>query len=418
MPDIKFQYPNVWPEMLEQVSELVKDPVTIERLEALSTILDRRDQELEDYLTNIPTPSAARFATIVLAASDTTAAGKAGADYTCPAAGAETVFQQALDAVAAATGNGLLIVLEGTYTFTSATTAVNIPNYVSVQGMGPDSTSISGSFSFSGALNGQTSVVRDLRLSGGNINFNGAAFMWVDRVYAGHINGSITDGTGRFWITNCYFDGQSAGGYSIDIHGASDNTSTFLESLIHGNFATKGVRLTSSSSDTGNPGYGVKVSSNEFQGTCQFTFLKYLTVLGTNFQNTVTFTDCLNSSVGNNVIFGDLSLTNCDFLTVTGNNVEGRIMVNSTNDSTICSNTLKATGEHASGAIDLVTDSDRNNISMNTARAVSGTVDYDYMIKIATTCDNNQAIYNDGYGAWDVAITSDAGTGNVLVGNR
>jgi len=419
---IKFQYPNVWPEMFEQVSELVKDPVAFDRIEALTTVLARRDQELEDYLSNLSFESTnSRFATIVLAASNTSAAGQAGADYVCPATGAETVFQEALDAVAANSENGLLLLLEGTYIFTSATTTVDIPNYVSVRGMGPDATRIDGSFSLSGVSNGQTSFIRDLRLNGSSayINFNGVAFVWVDSVYAGYIGGSITDATSRFWVTNCYLEGAPASGYSIDIDGASDNASTFRESLIHGNFAANGIRLTSSSSDTANPGYGVKVSNNNFEDTCQFTFLDDMTVVGNNFQNSATFTDCSRSCVGSNIVLGDLSLTNCDFLTVTGNTIDGgRILLSSTNDSTICSNTLRAGAEHASGAIDLASDSDRNNISMNTARAVSSSIDYNYTINIASGCDNNQAIYNDGYGCWDTAISADAGTGNVLVGNR
>jgi hypothetical protein len=127
------------------------------------------------------------YATVVVAASNSHATGKATADFVCTGTNDETVIQQAVNAVAAV-GGGRVVLLEGTYTFsTTAGTKVSITAPTVIEGQSGLGSTInlvgnaSGpavAFDLSAPL-----VLRQLNVSSANTN-------WT--ILRSHTNAAIT----------------------------------------------------------------------------------------------------------------------------------------------------------------------------------------------------------------------------------
>ena len=137
----------------------------------IASILEQRDRDLEDFLAG---GGGKPYATIVIAASDSTAADKASADFVCDGVADNVEIQAAFDAIDTNAGmvGGKVLLLEGTFSI-AAGVEVN-GRRASLEGMG-HGTILDASGSFDAGVKGSTVIhmpglwtgIKNLEIIGG-----------------------------------------------------------------------------------------------------------------------------------------------------------------------------------------------------------------------------------------------------------
>ncbi len=385
-----------------------------------------------------------RTATFVVAASNSSAVGKAIADYVCDGGSDQIEINAALSALGSTGGRVLL--LEGTFIVDGP---INVPSNATLAGQGWGTV-----IKIKDALNADVKVVQNADQTNGNTNI-------VLRDFA--IDGNKVNNTAgiqqglylyrttyslivRLLVTNCR-------SYGIYLDSSSNNTVT--GNTCQGN-NSYGIYLGSYSSNNtvigntcqGNNSYGIYLgsysSNNTVTGnTCQGNDNGIC--LGFSSNNTVTGNTCQgNNSYGirlynssNNTVTGNTCQGNnsygiylgpsCSNSTVTGNTCQGNnkdgIRLYNSSNNTVTGNTCLENSQAAHNTysnIYVVADSNYNNIQANICRrgALASKPRCGICIDSAD-CDGNLVTNNDLYTGGATAAFSDAGTGTVTTaGNR
>lgn len=263
--------------------------------EALRTQLDDQSAYLNrvDWGPGVGT----RWATIVLAAADSTDLSKQTADYVCNSSSAEVQIQHAINTLLSRTEPGRIVFLEGTYTCSAAisfTLAANTA--LCFQGMGSGTTDIATKIAFNSSsvcitANGPSGsntafLLRDIAItnssSGATIQTNGTRVdadhcyvqcssgwcFWLDGYVSGSLKGSritntrIAGGTRGITVSheeNLFFCDNDitvsgAGARGISLNG---------DAAYNINGVVTGNRVTGASS----PDYGIFLNNSSGDGT-------------------------------------------------------------------------------------------------------------------------------------------------------
>jgi len=199
----------------------------------------------------VPTVSSGGSATLVVAASDSSAKSKARADYVCDGTADDVQIQAAIDAIA--TTGGCIILLEGTFILESSIVPTN---NITIQGMGA-STILKG-------ITRPISIGTASKVCISNLALDGET-TYADGIY---IFGGL-----EFIIENCYIYGYTDNG----IYCAKSSENSRNGGLISGNYISDvGDYLTASA------GYGIYLKTT---GT---DYSEYIRVVGNNLHHNGT----------------------------------------------------------------------------------------------------------------------------------
>lgn len=374
MPDQPFQFPG-GSSPHERFGELLResgDPMWREHAE----LRVKRDRALEDYLANL-TFTAARSATVVIAASNSSPAGKAGADYVCDGTADETTIQEAIDFIAALglsswIESGSIVLLEGKYNLTGT---VNITIPLLIQGSGAGNTTSGTVISCGSTVTAFTATnafdIRDLTI------LNPAVAISADTV-------------GEWVVQGCYF-------FNCDqaLIATETGVSTFIWygcKILNNNFVSCGVAakyiidLNLSASEQQLEGF--RVSGNSFSLDSIFSDLRYLgstsqgggpMVISDNvFNGAVLLEDLGQVVIAGNPCNDSVTCNRVDYLTIDGNIIGGSLTVTSSSNVVLADNNI---------GNDLT-------VTSNDYMAVSGNVLAD--VYTQTTCTNVRRSGNVG----------------------
>lgn len=269
--------------------------VDINKLEEnFRQILDQLDEN-HAYLNRTDWGSAlgTRWATIVIAAADSTSASKQTADYVCGSADASTVINAAVTALINSRTNtigiGRIVLLEGTYTLLSPISVTTLGARTVVfqgMGMGGFETSVgatrllasgNAAFNFGGSSvsAGSTCVVQDLHITcgGSDAGIKTRDMTTIVRNCSivasgsgGCINQSNGLGTGagsQYTGNYLYSTGSGASALVVDVGSGVDHAILVANNVIHFTGAGNGVSCTNNASTI--PSY--VVSDNHITGS-------------------------------------------------------------------------------------------------------------------------------------------------------
>jgi parallel beta-helix repeat protein len=316
-----------------------------------------------------------RAATLVVAASNSSAAGKASADYVCTGTNDHTVINSAITALG--TNAGKVVLLEGLFAIAAS---INLPSNVSLEGQG-DATV--------------------LQIP----NANNATFNMIQ-------NADSTNGNTGIDVSNLKIDGNNAnnttGTQMIGVKFTKVTYST-IENITVTNMRTDGIYLLSSDNNTIT---GNTVTSSILAG------IRLVTCKG----NTVFGNVCQG---GNNT--GIAMYTSCTYNLISGNICQG----NNYNGLTIDSSTMNAVlgnmcvensqvTHNTYDNILLSNSANYNNVQGNTCRQGALTNKPKYGIEVATNnCTGNLITNNDLTTGGATGAFSDLGTSTVTTsGNK
>lgn len=370
------------------------------------------DRILDD-LDQRPGTSASRpYATVVVAAYDSQAAGHAAADFICTGTDDHLVVQEALDYIGDTFNGGEVLLLEGSYTFTDGVTLPAAGTRLRGVGRGTqvDYTGVAGD-DFAVTVPWANGSVSNLALQGPGSAGSlvaivcGGEYSSIDEVYIYSFPvGVKLDGSLWSRVSRSFIDGNgSAISATSAEHGViSDNH------ILNG---SAGIIL-ASCSDVAVVGNSARALDSFVESTTSTG----CAVTG----NVVTTTTAPIVLSGNGSPMGGNALVVSNYIY---DSQEHSIKVTDSDDNTIVGN-----GIH--GFTGLVTDtydgifldgtSSQNNVQANTIRKGGGVRQLRYGINVsASTCSANLVTNNDLLNAGAVGTLNDAGTGTVTTaGNR
>ena len=364
-----------------------------------------------------------RWATIVVAAPDSTANSKATADYVLTASGGTNTLSTIVTAMLARSLPGRIIFLEGTYSISALTMTFGAGDELVFQGMGNSDTGPSAiiTASSSSALltaNGTTSAasffgvqnIGVVNTGSGQAIVTNKVGLIADNSYfssAGRtldLSGGASGPGVQSIVRNCYIRSTSSSGTARGIVVTNDNGG----SIIHGNHivmsSTTGSRGMSIFSGGGWSMTGIRITDNYVTGAAQGIYLLDTTD-ASNVKDFVvannTITTCTTGiqleGVNGGVIEGNMIYANGTGINATGPGIIGnsRVLITS----------------------NLLLDNTADHIKINTStlgtrdiavifNKVRGTTSGG-SITIGAGCTNCAMAYNDTYGAGTV---TDSGT--------
>ncbi|MFZ1812100.1 MAG: right-handed parallel beta-helix repeat-containing protein, partial [Candidatus Saccharimonadales bacterium] len=318
---------------------------------------------------------------IIVAASNSTEADKAAADYVTPGTADQTKIQQAVDAAnPAGSGRktGKVVLLAGTY---SLTDAVTLPNNLTFAGVGRGTwlkfANIAGQTKNmlvnTDTTTGEGIVVRDLRLDGDK----------------------ATNTTGT--LSGISFNGVGGGS------GATARQGAVITNVFVVNFTTDGIYLSNSA------------NSNLSNSTTQ-----------ANGSYGIRIGNCSRSVIANNITQGNtafgMSIAGTSYMTINANtitdNTGGGVLFGGTaTDNNFTSNSLRENGSTVSNnSIEIAPSTsnvDRTFIVGNSIYDSAGT---GAAIKISDATADDTYLSNNTFSGAGAATISDAGTNTRYVG--
>lgn len=308
----------------------------------------------------------ARFATIVVAPADATAASLAAADYVLTGTADQTILNTAL-AILGSWPNGRLVILEG---WVRPSGPINIPAGVMVQGMNRhNGTYVAPDASWAGAaiftMGGQGAQLRDLHIQGGALT---AAAYGVSVTANDCVLGNVR-------IVGQFARFINLGGYS----------NTVRDCILAG---------AAVAADTSYGVYSTGIDSNRVQN-CR------IEEMGTGI-----------STAGNyEHIVGNTVLT-CR---------RDGIVVNGSTRSLLLGNRVQNSGQAASNTYDgirLQGSAERVAVFDNLVEGPASGTRPRYGIRVDAGCVDNTVAHNDVKGAGQTAAYSDAGTTTLTLGGN
>lgn len=342
---------------------------------------------IERWAQEFDIGSGKQYATYVVAASNSTDAGRAAADFRCDGVADDVEINAALallDISAAPLAGGKVLLLEGSYKI--ANTLFMTAGYQTLQGMGKGTELQLSGTAVGASLNGLRSTVRDLAINGQS----NAGVQGVD------VSGpfSLVEG---LYVESCGWDGIAVNGGHYtrvrDCHVQVPNTAltgitaAAEEVAVQGCWVEGGaigiynsalaVRAMISNNHISYSDIGIKTESDQFS-------IHGNVILATN-QHGIWVVECADGNILGNGIYG------------------GSQEADATYD-----------GIFLSG------NADRHNIQYNMVRHGGGAAQFRYGLNIsAATCDKTFAPNNDLYLSGRTSPFNDAGTNtNTVPGNR
>ncbi len=362
---------------------------------------------------------------VLVAASNSSAADKAAADWIATGTGDQSQINSALtaaDPAGSARKNGKVYLFPGTYTISAA---ISIPNNTTLAGAG-NATVITVPNTQNGTylmvtntdrVTGTGSTLRDLKIDGNKAN-QSSGFMtaidWDDM--GGGTGGSFRDGglISGVYVSNIYgagmsltsnnntvVDGNTIAYTTSDGLYMSGNDNAITNNIVKGNDINMNLQSLNKTVVSGNV---VK------DGT---TYGLYLSALVTN--STIS-----NNTIGGNA--GGLAITgSSNYNSVTGNTVQantsyGILLGGVSIYNTVSGNTVHDNGGATTNEGIVVTNSDFSNILDNTITDTSCSTNC-YAIDISvSTSDVNYLAGNVFKTSSGTATINDAGTGTIYAG--
>jgi parallel beta-helix repeat protein len=362
-----------------------------------------------------------RAATFTVAASNSSDADKAAADYLCDGTEDQTEINTAIDAAAALTSPGGIVHLcGGTYNITGS---ILLKNFTTLQGVSR-ATAITIPNSTNADIDVFKSANEGLVLYGVNLsNFiilgnkaqqasgtmNGVQLTNAQRCHIQNVLVYQMKGTGIIlgtsstinWVESCWISGCDGAGISL--------TSCGVDNIV-------------SKCHSASNNYGIGVTADKATVTGNHCTTNTIGIYSWTSTNTVFSGNTCNANVGAGVYLYQCSEDNINNNVVSDNGQTGIILYD-TSHCNLIANHCTGNGTSANTAYDnisLVGDSDYNNIQCNLARKGSAGNKPAYGIGIqAATCNANLCTNNDLYDGGATGALNDSGTGTVTTaGNR
>lgn len=268
----------------------------------------------------------ARFATLSVAASDSTVKGRRGADFVCDPSAADVSLQLAIDAIG--NGRGFIKLLEGSY-FLAAPFAPTVTARIAIEGCGGDVTVITGDASFPSIdlTASYPASTPSFRLA--NVGFSDGlvALQWKNAdgsievencLFSGCTQAikSLWDSTGTnldygVLIARNLFD--SCGDSSVDVIELGQRT--YELRIIDNNFVAtaSGARseIHVTSGDTGQHGVHPRIHGNGADRKGIFVaYHNALSMVGNSVNGDVTLDHITDAAIAGNVCWGTYGATN------------------------------------------------------------------------------------------------------------
>jgi parallel beta-helix repeat protein len=404
-----------------------------------------------------------RTATIVVAASNSSAAGKAQADYACAGTSDDVVIQEALNALPASGGKVLL--LEGTYNISSSITlksnqtlsgvspevVLNCPTTIDIiQGLGTAASHLSNIIVSDFKTIGSCAVHLDYVDYSKILNLIVQSVatrdgIWVEDSNYNEIRGCIVSG-GYYGIESYYtlwsvienniVMNNSQSGILVNGVGneAADRPYVIAGNLCISNGGYAGIEnYCAHAVISGNGCYG-NTDDGIFSATIDCTITG--NVCQSNGFCGIEIDYGAQDAISGNTCIGNtyhgIDLWDCNYETVSGNNCQNNGQAGieiggnggTVNHCTVVGNICVGNSQTTNNTYDDIEISygSYNNIQGNTCRAGTNTNKPRYGINISTAwgaCTGNSIVnndlYNDGFGT---GVLHDAGTSAVKSGNR
>lgn len=361
-----------------------------------------------------------RTATLVVAASNSSVAGKSSADYVCDGVSDNVEINAAITALGV-TG-GKVVLLEGLF---AIATAILLASNVSLEGQGngtvlriPNATNTTFNvIQNSDTINGNTSItVSNLKIDGNKasntagtqhgISLTKVTYSTIQNVTAQTMRGTSIVLTSSSYNTIAVNTCRLNGSNGITLQTTS-NTNTVTGNICQGN-SNNGIDLSPSSSNN-------TITGNACQGNANSGIY-----LNTASYNTITGNTCQGTGVG---IYLSASNNN----TITGNTCQGNafnaIDLSSSSNNTIIGNTCVENSQQTHNLYDnilLESSSNTNNVQGNTCRQGALANKPRYGIRVNTAnCTGNLVTNNDLTTGGATGAFSDLGTGTITTaGNK
>ncbi len=395
-----------------------------------------------------------RSEAVLVAASNSSDADKAAADYITDGTGDQTEINSALTAAnpaGSARKNGKVYLFAGTYTINAS---ISIPDNTSLSGSGNASLiTIPNALNanFSAIVNSNTSTgtgvtLRDFRLDGNKANQSGTniAMVGIELNNMGggsgvtaRVGSTITHISSNNWFRNGSFSNCQSGS-GICLRNSSNNTLSTNTAL--GN--TYGVSVLSSSASNAitsntvinNSLYGINISSSN-SNTIASNITQgnnYGILIGNASGNTVSgntsqgntnrgidlsaatnTTVTANTTIGNT--YGIVATTNSNNNTISGNTTQGNsnsgIYLASSNNNAVVNNTVNDNSASTANNGIYLTDADSNTISSNVVTDTSCTTTC-YAVNIFNVGSDTNTLSGNVFSTTSgTATINDLGTG-------
>ncbi len=328
-------------------------------------------------------------ATIVVAASNSSAKGKAQADYVATGTNDDVTIESAIAALPATGGS--VVLLDGTYNIGNAAgDGIDITkSNVSIIGSGKATIlKRQGDTATNDGVIAATSVSRiaiaDLAIDGTKATYTGTQNRGI------YFSSAVTNSQ----IRNTYIHDNDGTGIYVD---SSSNNNTFKDNDLQSNGEYGGIVIVSSNSNI--------ISGNNLQSNTTYGIWLVAstnnTVTGNNVQsNTGTGIEMFNGA-NNNIVTGNTLQSNTQI----------GISIDTANNNSITGNKLyDNTGSGSNSSIVLAT-ADANTIANNDITDTAGT---GYAINISNSASDNNYVTGNRYSGTGAANISDSGTGTML----
>lgn len=387
-----------------------------------------------------------KSSTLIVAASNSSAAGKASADYVCAGTNDHTTINSAITALGV--NGGKVVLLEGLFAIAAS---ILLTNNVTIEGQGngtllqvPNANNTSfGVFQNADATNGNSGLtIANLRVDGNKANntANNQAGVILTKVSGSYVQNvtasncraqgiSLSGSTGnRIAGNTCQSNTQSG----ISLSASSDNTVMNNVSMLNGSVGIFGFSVSNNNTITGNifksnVQVGISITSgkgNTISGN---------TVMG-NGSSGISLSGasplCDNNTITGNTCIGNLNgitLSSASNCAIAGNTCQGNLQYGISMSGTASNNTISANtcveNNQANGAYDNITiiaSASNNNIQGNTCRQGALTNKPRYGIRVDVAgCTGNMITNNDLTTGGATGAFSDLGTGTVTTaGNK
>lgn len=319
-------YFGISPGMIRQL--LIQHGLSVENVEPIAQTLhrlftkfatdERLNYDIIEKFMNTPSGAGQRSTTIVIAANDTSTAGKGSADYLCDGTADDVQIQAAVDELdTLPQRGGRIILLEGDYNL-SATIDIDVANGVTIEGLGAYATRLNGSDTRAtfNMVNGIPRFI-GLHLKNGN-----GAIVWD------------TVGLGAK-VEHCYFESCVEAIRGTVAASAADTFLDYWVSIIDNVFDNCGQVSGSHYAVALNRRLSkCVIANNQFHQnkwaamTCntgpQTDESEYIQIVGNHFDITVDIEECVGGcSITGNTFGDDLNVTNVETLAIVGNTVQG-----------------------------------------------------------------------------------------------
>jgi len=390
---------------------------------ACGWVLDQDDM-LGNDATKVPTQQSVKAyvdaeagggVALTVAANDTVAALKSGADYVCDGTNDHVEIQAALDALPATGGEVRL--LDGTY---NCQVAITLDSNQTLRGCGINTilTTATASLVFLSAVGGSGTektgiTISDLQIDGATVSSVGISFSYVDysvvyNTYIRRNNAGYHDGIRMVnsdfnrIVNNTLQDNDYEG---LDVNTSNNNTlsQNIIQNCFKGIYLDGGNNTISLNVIEGSDDTGIDIRGNDENPANN-------TISGNVLQNNYygIYVDADNNNVSNNTVQSSTDIgieidgkhNNVSNNVVRTSGGEG-IYINGGNNNNVVGNICTANSQDTTNTDDdicLNNDANYNNVQGNTCRAGTLTKKPRYGINIANAnCDGNLVINNDLY---------------------